>query len=260
MAMVAAEAAGTGAGAGAGTGAAAGAGSSGGSGAAGGAAGSVGKGPTGSVRKPGARSGRAKRRPRGGAERGRETSSRPEQQQQQREDRGRRGDRAVEFYRGAQERQQQGRQEVSKAKAMLPRRSYHRVVLAEFVICVVLVGAKVVVAPPTKPSGKAGKDVVDSAASLAAPMVQLTAVSVVFFVLALMATGEKAGKVAAAFGALVVVGTALNTSEVFTALSSVFKGPSGAQALGAAAGGPAAEAVAQENAGAQLASKSAGQP
>lgn len=107
-------------------------------------------------------------------------------------------------------------------KAGLPPKTYHRIILAEFAACIVLVGAAPVLTPRTKASGDTV--IADAAVSLAGPLVRLTAVCVLFFVLALMASGERAGKVAAAFGGLVTLGALLNATDMITALGKVFTG------------------------------------
>jgi hypothetical protein len=117
-------------------------------------------------------------------------------------------------------------------------RTYHRIVLAEFMVCVVLVGMSPVLTPR-----KSGTQADETAAafSLAGPVVRLTAVSVVFFVLALMATGPRAGKVAAAFGALVVLGVLLNATDELAVLAkalTVKRTGGGGQGAIEGSGGP----------------------
>lgn len=102
-------------------------------------------------------------------------------------------------------------QNVVVRTATEPANTWHRVVLAEFVIAIVIVGASPVLTP--RPGTTAAGDVAGAAVSLAGPLVRLTAVCVLFFALALMSTGAKAGKVAAAFGALVDLGALLNATD-----------------------------------------------
>jgi hypothetical protein len=99
----------------------------------------------------------------------------------------------------------------------MPGRVYHRIILAEFLGCLLLIGTTPILIPKTT-SGKGGEATVDTGQSLAGPLVRLTALCIVFFVLALMGTGRKTGKVAAAFGGLVLLGTALNSTATLTAL------------------------------------------
>jgi len=69
-------------------------------------------------------------------------------------------------------------------------------------------------------------------------LVRMTAASILFFALALMANGPRAGRIAAAFGGLVAVGTAVNAGPVWTGLSRVFGGAAApAAGEGAAAAG-----------------------
>lgn len=67
-------------------------------------------------------------------------------------------------------------------------------------------------------------------------LVRMTAASILFFALALMANGPRAGRIAAAFGGLVVVGTALNAAPVWTGLGRVFGGAAAAPAAGEGGG------------------------
>jgi hypothetical protein len=71
-------------------------------------------------------------------------------------------------------------------------------------------------------------------------LVRMTAASILFFALALMANGPRAGRIAAAFGGLVTLGTALNAAPVWTALGRVFGGAAAqpAPAAGEGGGGP----------------------
>lgn len=250
MAMVAAEAA---AGGGAG---AAGAGAAGGGGAAAGGARGAGAARGARAGKAGKASGRSSRGARATrAERGTDQADRPADTRRragERTDRSGREEQAERSrYRSAQDRIGSGKSEIRKAKAMLPAKTYHRIVLAEFATCLVLIGAAPIVAPAT--TSRKGHVEVDTGVSLAGPLVRLTALCVVFFVLALMASGQRAGKVAAAFGGLVTLGVAMNSIEVFTALAKAFgggkPGPAapGAGAAAGAAGAAAAGAIPDEN-------------
>lgn len=111
-----------------------------------------------------------------------------------------------------------------KGGVRLPgRKSYTRVVMAEFAVTVILIAASPILT--SRKSGAAG-DAASAVAgvSLAGPLVRLTAAVIVFFALALMSTGEKSGKFAAALGGLVMLGTALNASDMFGALANAFGG------------------------------------
>lgn len=105
---------------------------------------------------------------------------------------------------------------------------YRRILLAEFMACVVLVG----VAPFLTPRKK-DQSPQDAAASmsLTQPMARLTAVCVVFFILSLLSTGQKSGKITAAFGALVTMGTLINATDAIKGLNLVFSSSPTAQTL-----------------------------
>lgn len=106
-------------------------------------------------------------------------------------------------------------------------RSWHRVVMVEFIITIVLIGLSPVLTPRTPssdtPEAVAAAEV--AAKTLAGPLVRLTAACVLFFALALMSTGPKTGKIAAALGGLVVCGTLLNATDMFTAISQAMSPP-----------------------------------
>ena len=89
----------------------------------------------------------------------------------------------------------------------------HGWVVAEFVLCVVLLGATPLLTRKPDSTGKLYQ---------ANDFVRLTAVSLVFFVLALSANGQKSSRIAAAFGGLVTVGMLYNTRQSWAALGSIF--------------------------------------
>jgi len=93
-------------------------------------------------------------------------------------------------------------------------------VLAEFVLTIILIGLSPVLTPRRGDSGTP-QDVA-AGVSFAAPLVRLTAACIVFFALALASTGEKSGKLAAAFGGLIALGTALNATDMLTAIGQAF--------------------------------------
>lgn len=99
----------------------------------------------------------------------------------------------------------------------VPAKTYHRVVLAEFVVTILIIGASPIVVPQ-KQAAAADAEAAAATVTFAGPLIRLTATCVIFFVLALMATGQKTGKVAAAFGALVMVGAMINATDLWTAL------------------------------------------
>jgi hypothetical protein len=91
--------------------------------------------------------------------------------------------------------------------------SAHKAVVAEYLLCIVLIGASPVL---TRTPGDGGRLYV------ANDFVRLSAVSLLFFVLALMSTGRSASRAAAAFGALVTLGTLYNARGAITAAGGVF--------------------------------------
>lgn len=107
--------------------------------------------------------------------------------------------------------------------------SYHRIVIAEFIATVLIIGASPFLIPRTSKSATPA-DVAKAAAkgadplSLSGPLIRLTAACVVFFVLALLSSGPKTGRIAAAFGLLVMLGTLINATDMWTALGQAFSG------------------------------------
>jgi hypothetical protein len=106
-----------------------------------------------------------------------------------------------------------------------PGATYHRWVLAEFIACLMMAVVGAVLSPRKRADG------VITWASL---IVQLTAISGVFFVLALLSAGRTMGKVAAAFGLLVTLGVLFNSTAAFKALAKMFSPPPSATGTGAA--------------------------
>lgn len=96
-----------------------------------------------------------------------------------------------------------------------PGKSYHRAVLAEFIICVILVLLGAILTPRVK----------NGVLEFVHVLVQLSAVCFVFFVLALLGAGKSTGKVAAAFGGLITLGVLLNSSGAILEIGKIFKGP-----------------------------------
>jgi hypothetical protein len=123
-------------------------------------------------------------------------------------------------------------------------RAYHRIVIAEFVVTIVLIGLSPVLVPRTSKSVSPAQEAADAvgSASLAGPLVRLTAACIAFFVLSLMSTGKKSGKIAAAFGGLIVLGTLINATDMLTAIAQAFAPPK--TAASSSPGSPAAGALA----------------
>lgn len=110
----------------------------------------------------------------------------------------------------------------------------HRLVIAEFLLCVVLIGLSPILV--RQPGG-------DGHLYIANDFIRLSAVCLLFFVLALLANQPNTARWAAAFGGLVTLGTLFNASQAVTALGSIFTAstahgtvatgtPGGAQATG----------------------------
>lgn len=136
-------------------------------------------------------------------------------------------------------RQGRGRQSVyrvqnasgQRLEGRLPVRAYHRIVLAEFVATVLIIAAAPVVVPEKQ---SASADAGEITVSFAGPLVRLTAVCVLFLILALMASGDKAGKVASAFGGLVLAGTVINATDMWGALGKALGAATTAKKTGPA--------------------------
>jgi hypothetical protein len=113
----------------------------------------------------------------------------------------------------------------------VPATSYHRWILAEFLFAVVVTVAHPFLAAGGEQSAAQSQAQAQGQPppSLAMPLVRLTAISLVFFILAFLANGPKIGKVAAAFGLLVDLGIAFNSLPEFGVVQAMF---------GAAASGP----------------------
>lgn len=94
---------------------------------------------------------------------------------------------------------------------------YTRWILAEFVVCTLVVASHPFLAP------RKGQDTSPATKSLAMPVVRLTAVCLIYFVLALMANGPRAGRIAAAFGGLVMVGTIMNATDSMATITAMMK-------------------------------------
>lgn len=112
----------------------------------------------------------------------------------------------------------------------------HKIVIAEFILCIVLIGAApILVRPPGKDSG--GK----AHLYVANDFLRLTATCLLFFVLALLANEPRSAKFAAAFGGLVTLGAVYNANKAFISLAALF--PTKTAASSAAATGAASAAT-----------------
>lgn len=112
-----------------------------------------------------------------------------------------------------QQRQTSPQPSASRSTVTFKDTSYHRVVMAEYIGCMVLIATAPLVGSP---KDQQGNDLDTNVALFGADaLIRMTAVSVVFLILALMANHEKPGKFASAFGGLILVGLLVNTSPSF---------------------------------------------
>ena len=100
-------------------------------------------------------------------------------------------------------------------KAAKPKEgaTYHRAVLAEFLGAAVLAVLGGVLSPRKR---------ADGVVTWVHIIVQLTAICGVFFVLALLSASPKLGKIAAAFGLLVLLGVLMNSADSIRKMAAVF--------------------------------------
>jgi hypothetical protein len=101
------------------------------------------------------------------------------------------------------------------ARAAKPKEgaTYHRWVLAEFIGALVLAVLGGVLSPRKR---------ADGTPTWVHLIVQLTAICGVFFVLALLSAGARLGKIAAAFGGLVLLGVLFNSADAVRKMAAVF--------------------------------------
>lgn len=112
--------------------------------------------------------------------------------------------------------QQRGAELLHPAQASYTVTSYHRWVMAEFVASMLLAFIGFIVTPRRR---------TDGTLTFAGLLVQMTAIMAVFLVLALATAGRKSGKIAAAFGLLVMLGVLLNSTDAIKALGTMFAPP-----------------------------------
>jgi hypothetical protein len=122
--------------------------------------------------------------------------------------------------------QGQAQTQARKLPRRLSRTAYHRIVIAEFLATVVIICAAPLLVPRSAGSGTPGEEAAAAVRTIALsrPLVRLTAACVVFFILALLAGGERTGRVAAALGGLVALGALLNATDALAALGQMFTG------------------------------------
>lgn len=90
-----------------------------------------------------------------------------------------------------------------------------RFLIAEYITCFVLIAVTPIVA--RKPHGTE-----KNALYVANDFVRLSAVSLLFFILALLSSGPRSGRIASAFGALVTLGVVYNSAPGIVGVASVF--------------------------------------
>ena len=109
--------------------------------------------------------------------------------------------------------------------------TYHRWVMAEFIGCVLLTGMTPLLTKPRDAEGNVEDLDVKAALFGADALVRLSALCVVFLILALLANHEKSGKFAAAFGGLITAALLVNTSPaMWTKIGDIFGGKVGSGA------------------------------
>lgn len=101
---------------------------------------------------------------------------------------------------------------------------YTGVIAGEFVVAAIMVAVNSVLSSVNSPAKSTTSDAIVNPSATVDGMIQFTAVCAVFFVLSLLASGRKAGRVAAAFGGLVVAGIAVNAAPTWQTLFLVFTG------------------------------------
>jgi hypothetical protein len=97
-------------------------------------------------------------------------------------------------------------------------------VIAEFIATMAIIALSPFLVSRTDASDEPGIEAKNTVAhlKLARPLVRMTAACLVFFLLALLANGREAGRVAAAGGGLVMLGALLNATDAWTALGQMF--------------------------------------
>ncbi len=119
-----------------------------------------------------------------------------------------------------------------RGRSGTPRTGRYAVIISvEYLACMFLVVGSAGLVP--------GESTGETAAAPAVALARMTALSGVFFVLALASAGQRAGRLAAAFGGLITVSVLLNASTVISGLGAVFSPAKKAtRARSAAGGGP----------------------
>lgn len=105
-----------------------------------------------------------------------------------------------------------GRSSGGGPRISAPRGGYTGIVGAEFAGAIIVIFLSEALAPQAPGT------------SLSQGLVRLTAVSAVFIVLALLSAGQRTGRVAAAFGGLVLAGAVINGAGSLQSLAKAFGG------------------------------------
>jgi hypothetical protein len=123
-----------------------------------------------------------------------------------------------------------------RGKPVPPPGLYQRIVIAEFIATMLIIALSPFLVSRTATSDDPELEAQHAVArlSLSRPLVRMTAACLVFFLLALVANGREAGRVAAAGGGLVMLGALLNATDAWAALGQMFAGaqPKAAPAAG----------------------------
>lgn len=102
---------------------------------------------------------------------------------------------------------------LAKVAQPKPGADYHRAVLAEFLGALILALLGGILSPRKR---------ADGTPTWVHLIVQVTAVAGVYFILALLSATEKLGKIAAAFGLLVLLGVLLNSADAVRKVAAIF--------------------------------------
>lgn len=117
-----------------------------------------------------------------------------------------------------------------------PSGRWHTIILAEYLAVMLTLFATEILGKPGKGDAEQ-QDVTAATRTYSGIAVRMTAASALFFVLALMSSGERAGKAAAALGGLVTLGAVINATPVWAQAADVFKGSTAKRETGVGSGG-----------------------
>lgn len=101
------------------------------------------------------------------------------------------------------------------------RGDYTKVIAAEYAFAVVLLGAAPLVPNPAKSD--------HGAVRVVEPLARFTALWIVFLVLSLLSSGRSTGRIAAAFGGLVLLGVAYSARNTITGAAALLSSATGTQ-------------------------------